>query len=192
MAPKGKKPRPTGKTTRFTANIDGQPWAVVDFQFVKPGKGQAFTRTKLKNLITGSVVDRTFKSGENLVPADVEEKQMQYLYNDSEFYHFMDTSDYSQVGIPTDNLGAATKWLVEEMEVTVLFYKERPVSTDVPNFVELEITYCEPGVKGNTAQGATKQATLSTGATINVPLFIEQGTVVRVDTRTGDYVGRVS
>jgi elongation factor P len=172
--------------------MDGAPWIVVDFQFVKPGKGQAFTRTKLKNLITGSVVDRTYKTGEALQPADVEEKGMQYLYSDGELYHFMDTADYSQVGIPEENLGDATKWMVEEMEVTVLFYKDRPVSVDVPNFVELEITYCEPGVRGNTATGATKPATLSTGAIVNVPLFVEQGTVVKVDTRTSEYVGRVS
>jgi len=172
--------------------MDGAPWIVVEFQFVKPGKGQAFTRTKLKNLLTGNVVDRTYKTGETLEPADVEEKVMQYLYTDGELFHFMDTSDFSQVGIPEDNLGDATNWLIEEMEVTVLFYKSRPVSLDVPNFVELEITYCEPGVRGNTATGATKPATLSTGAIVNVPLFVEQGTVIKVDTRTGEYVGRVS
>ncbi|MBW1880212.1 MAG: elongation factor P [Deltaproteobacteria bacterium] len=172
--------------------MDGAPWIVVGFQFVKPGKGQAFTRTKLKNLLTGAVVDRTYKSGEALQPADVEEKSMQYLYTDGELYHFMDTGDFSQVGIPEENLGDAGKWMVEEMEVTVLFYKGRPVSVDVPNFVELEITYCEPGVRGNTATGATKPATLSTDAVVNVPLFVEQGTVIKIDTRTGEYVGRVS
>ena len=111
--------------------MDGAPWIVVEFQFVKPGKGQAFTRTKLKNLLTGNVVDRTYKTGETLEPADVEEKVMQYLYTDGELYHFMDTTDFSQVGIPEENVGDATNWLVEEMEVTVLFYKGRPVSLDV-------------------------------------------------------------
>ena len=172
--------------------LDGAPWVVAEFQFVKPGKGQAFTRTRLKNLLTGNVVERTFKTGESLQPADVEEKTMQFLYGDGEFYHFMDTSDFSQVAVPQENLGDAKQWLLEEMECSVLFYKERPVSIEVPNFVELEITYCEPGVKGNTATGATKSATLSTGASVNVPLFLEQGTVIRVDTRTGEYVGRAN
>lgn len=170
--------------------MDGAPWIVVDFKFVKPGKGQAFTRTKLKNMITGQVLDRTYKSGETLEPAFVEEKEMQFLYDDGEFYHFMDTTDYSQTRIPEENLEEASKWLKEQMEVTVLFYKERPVDIELPNFVDLEITYTEPGVKGNTATGATKSATLETGAEIQVPLFIEQGEVVRVDTRTAEYQGR--
>jgi len=171
--------------------MDGAPWVVTDFQFVKPGKGQAFTRTKLKNLITGNVLERTFKTGETLEPAQVEEHDMQYLYSDGEAFHVMNTETYDQLAIPANVVGDQSNWLVEEMVVKVLFYKGLPVSLELPNFVELEITYTEPGMKGNTAQGATKQATLSTGATVNVPLFIEQGEWVKVDTRTGEYVERV-
>ena len=171
--------------------LDGSPWTVVEFLFVKPGKGCAFTRTKLKNLITGSVLDRTYKTGETLAPADVEDHTMQYLYNDGVDYHFMNLEDFSQVGISGETLGEATKFLAEEMEVQVLFYKGLPVSIELPNFVELPIEYCEPGVKGNTAQGATKTATLVTGADVQVPLFIEQGEVLKIDTRTGQYVSRV-
>ena len=171
--------------------MDGAPWIVTEFQFVKPGKGQAFTRVRLKNLLNGNVLDRTFKTGETLAPADIEEKPMQYLYSDGELWHFMDTADFSQVGIQEEALGEQKQWLIEQMECQVLFYKGLPVSIEVPNFVELEITYTEPGVKGNTATGATKQAELSTGATVNVPLFVEQGTIIRIDTRTGEYVGRV-
>lgn len=171
--------------------MDGAPWVVTDFQFVKPGKGQAFTRTKLKNLITGNVLDRTFKTGETLEPAQVEEHDMQYLYSDGEAFHVMNTETYDQIAISASVVGDQARWLVEEMIVKVLFYKGLPVSLELPNFVELEITYTEPGIKGNTAQGATKQATLSTGATVNVPLFVEQGEWVRIDTRTGEYVERV-
>ncbi len=172
--------------------MDGQPYIVVEFQFVKPGKGQAFTRTKLKNLLNGNVLDRTFKTGETLEPTDIAEKEMQYLYEDGEYYYFMDTADFSQVHITPEVVGAARAYLLEEMLVQVLFYKGMPISMEVPNFVELEITYCEPGVKGNTATGATKTATLSTGHDVQVPLFVEQNTVIRIDTRTGEYVGRVS
>ncbi len=172
--------------------IDGKPYVVTYFQFVKPGKGQAFTRTKLKNLIDGSTLDRTFKIVEKIKPADVSSAQMQYLYNDGESYHFMDTETYDQVAIPASVIGDDARWLVEEMEVDVLFWEGSPVSIDLPNFVELQITYCEPGVRGNTAQGATKPATLSTGAEIQVPLFVENGTWVKIDTRTGEYVERVN
>ena len=172
--------------------VDGAPWMIVDFQFVKPGKGQAFTRTKMKNLLTGNVVDRTYKTGETLAPADIEEKTMTYLYAETDMFHFMDTTDFHQVGITPEIVGDAKDWLIEQMEVQILFYKQRPVSLDLPNFVDLEVTYCEPGVRGNTAQGTTKQATVSTGAVIAVPLFIESGETIRVDTRTGEYVGRAN
>jgi elongation factor P len=171
--------------------MDGAPWMVIEFQFVKPGKGQAFTRTRLRNLITGNVVDRTYKTGETLEPADVAEVAMQYLYNDADGYHFMNLESFEQIAIDKAALGDSIKFLVDEMEVSVLTYKGRPVSVEIQNFVELEITYCEPGVKGNTATGATKTATVSTGAEIQVPLFVEQGEVIRIDTRTGEYVGRV-
>ncbi|MFT4623872.1 MAG: elongation factor P [Myxococcota bacterium] len=172
--------------------LDGAPYTVVYFQFVKPGKGQAFTRTRVKNLITGAVLERTFKIAETLAEADVEVLTMQYLYSDGEFFHFMDIESFEQIGIPVENLEDESKWLLEEMQIEVLFYKGKAVSVDLPHFVELEITYCEPGAKGNTAQGATKTATLSTGAEVQVPLFIEQGTTIKVDTREGKYVERVN
>jgi len=171
--------------------MDGHPYVVADFQFVKPGKGQAFTRTRLKSLLTGQVIERSFRSGETLDEADIADANMQYLYQDGDGYHFMNLESYDQVAIQPSSLGDAAQWLVEQMHVQVLFYKSRPVNIDVPNFVELEITYCEPGVRGNTATGTTKQATLSTGATVQVPLFINQGEWIRIDTRTGQYVERV-
>lgn len=171
--------------------MDNAPYVVTYFQFVKPGKGTAFTRTTLKNLLTGSVLDRTFRTGEKLVPADTSDVKMQYLYQDGEGFVFMNLEDYDQITITEKTLGTAKNYLVEEMEVQVLFYKNEPVIVEVPNFVELEITQCEPGVRGNTAQGATKPATLSTGHQVTVPLFVEEGTWVKVDTRTGDYVERV-
>ena len=171
--------------------IDGAPYIVTYFQFVKPGKGQAFTRTKLKNMLNGNVLERTFKTGETLAPADITEGNHQFLYNDGEAFHFMNLESFDQIAVPPEGVGDAANFLVEQMEVNVMFYKGRPVSIDLPNFVELEITYCEPGIKGNTAQGATKPATLSTGHTVQVPLFVENGEWVKVDTRTGDYVERV-
>jgi elongation factor P len=171
--------------------VDGNPWTITYFQFVKPGKGCAFTRTKMKNLINGSTLERTFKSGERLAPAEVEEFPMQYMYHDGEGYHFMNLENYDQVAIQEDGIGDAKYYLVEQMEVNVLFYKGAPVSIDLPNFVNLEITYCEPGVKGNTAQGGTKSATMSTGLSVQVPLFMEQNDWLKIDTRTGEYVERV-
>lgn len=172
--------------------MDGAPWTVAEFLFVKPGKGVAFTRTKLKNLLTGSVVDRTFKTGEKLEPADVAQKSMQYLYADGESWHFMDLETFEQWPLTEDNVGEQKNWLVEEATCEVLFYKGMPVSIEVDNFVELEIVECEPGVRGNSATGSVKPAILSTGAKVNVPLFVEQGTWIKVDTRTGEYVERVS
>ena len=171
--------------------FDGQPYVVTYFQFVKPGKGTAFTRTKLKSLTSGNVLDRTFRTGEKLQPADIEENEMQYLYPDGNMRVFMDTSSYEQVMIENPVLGDDAKWLVDEMMVRVLFWRGKPINIELPNFVELEITYCEPGVKGNTATGASKSAELSTGATVNVPLFVEQGETIKIDTRTGEYVERV-
>ncbi|MEQ1502156.1 MAG: elongation factor P [Myxococcota bacterium] len=171
--------------------IDGNPYVVADFQFVKPGKGQAFNRTKLKNLITGAVLERTFKINESLAPADVHQSKMQFMYNDAEGFHFMNLESFEQIALSRDALNDAANWLVEGMEVDLLFYKDRPVNIDLPYFVELEITYCEPGIKGNTATGSQKMATMSTGATVGVPLFIEQGEWIKIDTRTGEYVERV-
>jgi elongation factor P len=171
--------------------IDGDPYIMVDCQFVKPGKGQAFTRTKLKHLENGSVIDRTFKSGERVERAKLDEVAMQFLYAEGDAYHFMNTSNYEQVAIPKDQLGDAWMWLVENMEATVLFHAGKAISVDVPMFVELEITECEPGIKGDTRSASTKPAILVTGAKINVPLFVEQGEWIKVDTRTGEYVERV-
>jgi elongation factor P len=171
--------------------LDDQPYIVTYFQFVKPGKGTAFTRTKLKSLLTGNVLDRTFRSGEKLASADIEERTMQYLFDDGEGRVFMDTTSYEQFNLSNKVLGDDAKWLVDEMEVRVLFWRGRPINIDLPNFVEMEITYCEPGVRGNTAQGATKTAELSGGGSVSVPLFVEQGEWIKIDTRTGSYVERV-
>ena len=171
--------------------MDGAPWVVIDFQFVKPGKGTAFTRTRLRNMITGAVLDKTFKTGEKLEPANIEALQMQYLYSEGTHYHFMDTETYEQLALDEDQIGAAKTFLLANMNVTVLLYNERPIGVDLPNFVELQVVEAEPGFKGDTASGATKQVTLTTGATLQVPLFINQGDILKIDTRTGDYVERV-
>ena len=170
--------------------FDGEPYVCVEFQFVKPGKGNAFTRTKFKNMITGRVLEKTLKTGEVLKPANMEECDMVYLYTDGTVYHFMDTNTSDQVEISGELLGDSTNWLIEQLPVKVLFFNSRPVNIDLPNFVDLLITMCEPGVKGDTATGASKPATLSTGAIVNVPLFINDGETIRIDTRTGEYVGR--
>ena len=171
--------------------IDGEPYLMVEAQFVKPGKGQAFTRTRLKSLVSGNVIDRTYKSGEKVAKAPVEETDMQYLYSDGEDFNFMDLNRYETIAIPQDQLDDAWKWFRESLEVKVLMYKGRAISVELPNFVNLEITYCEPGVKGDTATGATKLATLESGAEVQVPLFINQNEKIRIDTRTGSYVERV-
>ena len=171
--------------------MDGDPWIVVSFQFVKPGKGVAFTRTRIKNMITGAVLDPTYRTGEKLKPAAMEESRMQYLYREGDEFHFMDTSTFDQVMLTEDTLGDAPKFMKENEEVDVLFFKGRPVSVTVAMFVELEVTHTEPGVKGDTASGATKPATLETGHVVNVPLFIEQGERLKIDTRNGEYVERV-
>lgn len=171
--------------------LDGEPYSITWFQFVKPGKGNAFTRTKLKNMLTGAVIERTYRTGERLKAADVEEHIMQYLYNDGDTYTFMNSATYEQVGITKESLGDDAGYLTENLEVGVMFFQGRAVAVSMPYFIDAEITYCEPGVKGNTATGATKPATLSTGATVQVPLFVNQGEKIRVDTRTGEYVSRV-
>ena len=171
--------------------LDGEPYALVECQFVKPGKGQAFTRTKLKHLATGALLDRTFKSSERLKKANLDDLTMQYLYREGDTYHFMNNTTYEQVGLTKDQLGDSWQWLVENMEVTALFHKGQAISVDVPMFVEIDITECEPGVRGDTRNASNKPAMLSTGARINVPLFVEQGELIRVDTRTGSYVERV-
>ena len=170
--------------------IDGEPFLITDHQFVKPGKGNAFTRTKIKSMTTGRVLDKTFKSGETIGRADLDDRNMQYLYNDGQSYTFMDNENYEQVEISIELLGDAVKFLLEQMSVDVLFHNGIPINIELPNFVDLKITMCEPGVKGDTAQGATKPATLETGHTVNVPLFINEDETIRIDTRDGSYNGR--
>ena len=171
--------------------IDGDPYTVIDFQFVKPGKGNAFTRTKIKNLMTGAVLERTYRSGEKLQEAAMDERNMQFLYQDEAGFHFMDTVSYEQVAMSEDMVGDDSRFLLENLEVTVLTHNAKPVSIAFPNFVELEVVETEPGVKGDTVSGARKPATMNTGAVINVPLFIERGEKLRIDTRTGEYAERV-
>ncbi|SUZ71641.1 uncharacterized protein METZ01_LOCUS24495, partial [marine metagenome] len=170
--------------------VDGDPFVVVEFQFVKPGKGTAFTRTKIRNMITGAVLDRTYKSGEKLKPADTEDRQMQFLYNDGDF-HFMDNSNYEQVSLDSSAVGDAVNYLTENMMIEVGFFKGRSIGLSLPNFVVLEVTETAPGEKGNTVTGASKPAVVSTGYSVNVPLFVNEGDQLRIDTRTGEYVERV-
>jgi len=171
--------------------LDGAPYTVVEFQFVKPGKGAAFTRTKLKNLLTGGVIDRNLRSGEKLEPANVETKSMQYLYKEGDSYVFMDTSTYDQVHIPHETIGDDSNFMPEQIVVEVLFFNDRAVGVTLPNFIEQKIVETEPGFRGDTSTNTTKPAKISTGATIQVPLFIVEGDVVKIDTRTGDYLERV-
>ncbi len=167
------------------------PFVIIDFQHVKPGKGPAFVRTKLKNLITGKVIDRTFRSGEKVQEADVEQRSMQYLYKDGSDFILMDNETFDQIAIPEETVGDDAKWMLEEAIIDVLIYKGNPVTIELPAFLELVITETDPGVKGDTAQGGSKPATLETGAVVNVPLFVGEGETIRVDTRTGDYMERV-
>jgi elongation factor P len=175
----------------FKMVMDGQPWVVIDYQFVKPGKGQAFTRTKLRNMMTGSVLERTFKSGEKLEKADMEERQMQYLYPEGDNFIFMDTSDYSQITFSRETLGDTADFLVDGMMVDVLFWGEKPIGVTPPTFVELEVVETEPGFKGDTTSNIQKPAILTTGKQVSVPLFVNQGDLLKIDTRTGEYVERV-
>lgn len=173
-----------------TFDMDGQVMQVIEFQHVKPGKGAAFVRTKLRNVITGAVVEKTFSPTDKFEDARIDRKEMQYLYNDGELYYFMDMETYEQIPLNADKLSENFKYVKEEMICTIKSYKGNVFSVEPPMFVELEITDADPGVKGDTATGATKNATLETGAVIRVPLFINQGERVRIDTRTGEYLER--
>ncbi len=175
----------------FKMLIDKQPYQVVESQFVKPGKGQAFFRTKLKNMITGAVIDRTYKSGEKLEKADTEERTMQYLYAEGDSYVFMDTQSYDQLRISAEQLGDNVHYLLDNMEVDVMLFEGRPIGVTPPTFVVLEVTQTDPGFKGDTSGNTTKPATLSTGLVVNVPLFVNVGDKLKIDTRTGQYVERV-
>ena len=174
-----------------TFEMDGQVVSIIEFQHVKPGKGAAFVRTKIRNVITGSVVEKTFNPNDKYPTAFIERKDMEYSYNDGDLYYFMDTETWEQVPINASILGDNFKFVKENMTCKVLSYKGNVFGVEPPTFVELQITAAEPGVKGNTATGATKPATLETGATIQVPLFVNEGEVIRVDTRTGEYMERV-
>ncbi len=166
------------------------PFVIVDFQHVKPGKGNAFTRTKIKNLQSGSVLEVTYRSGEKIEGADCEDKTMTFLYADGSSYHFMDAKTYDQVEIQEETLGDAAKYVLPEMSCAVVFFKGRPLTIEVPNHVELKVTHCEPGVRGDTATNVTKPATMETGVQVNVPLFISVGDTVKIDTSNGAYLER--
>ena len=171
--------------------IDGDPCTIIENEFVKPGKGQAFNRVKIRNLRTGRVVEKTFKSGESVEAADIHEQSMQYLYTDGEFWHFMVPDTYEQLAADDKAVGDARQWLKEEDTCLVTLWNGAPLQVTPPNFVTLSIVETDPGVRGDTAQGGVKPARLDTGAVVRVPLFVEQGEVIRVDTRSGEYVSRV-
>ncbi|MFK8053091.1 MAG: elongation factor P [Woeseiaceae bacterium] len=171
--------------------LDGDPYNIVENEFVKPGKGQAFSRVKVRNLKTNKVLDKTFKSGESVEAADVMETDMQYLYADGEFWYFMDPESYEQYPAGEAAVAEAKIWLKDQDVCSVTLWNGSPLSVAAPNFVELTITETDPGLKGDTAQGGVKPAILETGATVRVPLFLEEGELIRVDTRKGEYVSRV-
>ncbi len=173
-------------------NMDGQLWAIVEFQHVKPGKGGAFVRTKMKNVVSGKTVDRTFNAGAKIETENVDRRDFQYLYNDGEAYVFMDVADYDQITVSAAVVGDASNFMLENQAVTVALHNGNPLYVELPASVVLEITYTEPGLQGDRSTGGTKPATVETGFQIQVPLFLEQGTKVKVDTRTGDYLGRVN
>ncbi len=175
----------------FVLEMDSGLWTIVEFQHVKPGKGGAFVRTKLKNVENGKVIDKTFRAGEKVVEVRLEAQEFQYLYHDGDLYHFMNTATYEQIQLTAEALSDALPYLKENDMVKVLTRDGRPITVEVANFVELEVIKTDPGVRGDTAQGGTKPATVSTGLVVTVPLFIEEGETIRIDTRTGKYLSRV-
>ncbi|MEM8961830.1 MAG: elongation factor P [Acidobacteriota bacterium] len=170
--------------------LDGDPCSMIDVEFVKPGKGQAFTRVKLRNLLSGRVLEKTFKSGESIEAADVMETQMQYLYNDGSHWHFMVPSSFEQYPADENAVGDVAQWLKEEDMCDVTLWNGNPISVTPPNFVILTVTQTDPGLRGDTSSGGSKPATLQTGAVVRVPLFINEGDVLKIDTRSGEYVSR--
>ena len=171
--------------------IDGKIWKIIEFQHVKPGKGGAFVRTKLRRIEDGSVIDKTFRAGEKFRPVRTESKKMQYLYDSGESAVFMDSQDYDQIEVPMSSLGESMQWVLPNAEVDVLFVDERPSDVQVPSAIEMKVTQTDPGLKGDTASGGgNKPATLESGVVVQVPLFIEEGDTVRVDTRSGEYISR--
>lgn len=177
--------------TGLTLEIDGGLWNVVEFMHVKPGKGAAFVRTKLKNAESGNVIEKTFRAGEKVAKATLDKRDMQYLYKEGNDFVMMDLESYEQISVSSDKIGDGVKYLKENMNVAILLHGTNIIGIDIPNFVELEVVDTPPAEKGNTAQGGTKPATLETGAVVNVPFFVTTGTVIRVDTRTNEYLDRV-
>ncbi len=177
--------------TGVTVQIDGQPWVVVDFQHVKPGKGAAFVRAKIRNVITGSVLERTFNAGERLPKAHIEKREAQFLYSVGDELTFMDTETFEQTVVTREGVGSGALYLKENMNVSIMSYDSRVIGVEIPNFVELKIVETDPGFRGDTATGGTKPAKLETGAVVKVPLFVNTGDVIKVDTRTGTYIERV-
>ena len=174
----------------LTVEWDGGIWTIVDFQHVKPGKGAAFVRTKIKNIITGAVVERSFNPTDKMPKAIIETKVMQYLYNDGDLYYFMDNETFEQLALPKEQVEDSIPFMKENTEATIRFYKGAPFSVEAPTFVDLEVIHTEPGFKGDTASNTTKPATVETGFTLQVPLFVNTGDVLRIDTRTGEYMSR--
>lgn len=171
--------------------LDGEPCSIIENEFVKPGKGQAFNRVKIRKLLSGKVLEKTFKSGETVEAADVIDMEMAYLYNDGEFWHFMNNDTFEQLAADAKAVGDNEKWLVEQDQCTITLWNGSPITVTPPNFVELEVVETDPGLKGDTAGTGGKPATLSTGAVVRVPLFVQIGEVIRADTRSGEYVARV-
>jgi len=184
----------TASTAEFRKGLkielEGEPYVITDFLHVKPGKGGAFVRTKLKSLVTGNVIDRTFRSGEKVQTPALDERNMQYLYREGNVYHFMDNDTYEQLTLTADQLGEDSNFLPENVQVRIVFHNGKPIGVELPFFVELTIVKSEPGVRGDSARGGTKPATVETGAVIQVPLFLNEGDVIKVDTRTGEYIER--
>lgn len=175
----------------FTMRLDGDLWTIVEFQHVKPGKGGAFVRTRLKSISSGNVIDRTFRSGDKVEDVRIEKRDMQFLYSDGDTFHLMDSETFEQIGVDRAMIGPAADLLQENEKTYVLVAEERPIGVELPNFVEIKVQHTEPGVKGDTATGAVKPATLETGAIVYVPLFVNQGDTLKIDTRTSSYVERV-
>lgn len=172
--------------------LDGQPYTILENEFVKPGKGQAFNRVKIRNLKNGRVIDRTFKSNETVEAAEVNDIDVQYLYNDGQFYHFMQPQTFEQYQVNAEVLGETTKWLMEQGECILTLWNGQPLNVTPPNFIEAKIIDTDPGLKGDTSGGGGKPATIETGAVVRVPLFVQMGEVIKVDTRTGEYLSRVN
>ncbi|MBI4743611.1 MAG: elongation factor P [Actinobacteria bacterium] len=175
----------------ITIELDGTLFTIIEFQHVKPGKGGAFVRTKLRNVKTGAVIDKTFRAGEKVEQAILDRREMQYIYSDPSHYYFMDTKTFDQIPLSPEQVGEGTNYLLEGMLVTITLYENNPIGIELPITVELEVANTDPGIKGDTASGGTKPATLETGLVVQVPLFIQIGDVVKIDTRTGTYITRV-